>query len=845
VITVSFCFNVKNSRFVDDQIVFNTFGDFLEDIREGFVEAEHKEELPLFSLAEYSAPGARRCNQNVLRLHGLVLDVDKGSIDDLVRLQSTVEGYGHFSYTTFSHDPAVQAKMRFVLKVSRPVGIGEWASFWIRAVDFFQCLPLLDKSGCKDPARMFYISGGDPSKYICGGKDGPALDVDKILARTLPSGVEEPALDTFEEVLPEEARGEITPMLREYWWARLSNFCDEVRKRPYPGEAYDLKNHEVFAIARGIPHIIDKDKVERFIYAAHNRRYDKAAALGHDVEVHRHDAHAKIAKAIAEGMDKPWYPPAVEDIEGRPLTEIGLAERLVDQHGEDLGWVSEWQKWSVWTGKHWDTASGNELADGKMIEVIRKIPEESEAFEADRWEAKEHFESVENDPNVSAQTKGIAETKLKAIEAQMAQIQKFAIKSETAGKIAAGVKIARSSPVVLRHYEIYDQHPYVLNFRNGTVDLRDPGKLRPHRRSDYITKMINHDYDPKAVCPTVDRFIDEIMLGRKRLADFVWRLAGYTALGITSEQILIMCIGDGANGKSTLMNLFLDAFGQGVNGYGFSANSENLLTANGGGRHETWRMSMQAKRIVVCQEVAEGRTFNESLIKELTGSDVITGRKMRQDEWSFTPEFQLWLCANHMPHVRGTDEGIWRRLMVLPFDASFKGRKDPHMPDKLRREIPGFLARVVREAALYLQEGLQVPREVRVASEQYRREEDPLRPFLERYCAIERQEMVQPATLWAAYEKYAEESRNRVFHKRKVFFGAVEKRFKIHKRKGVRGFLGLRLLNHEERLARTPEIVLQRAEHDAKEREKAEAEKAESVPSSDGNKVVPLPKKSK
>lgn len=818
---------------MDDQIVRESFAAFLEDLKDpdGFVEAEHKEDLPLFSMAEYASPGARRCNQNVLRLHGLMIDVDRGSVDDIIKFQSTVAGYGHFSYTTFSHSD-VQVKMRTLVKVSRPVEIGEWASFWIRSMDFFGCLHLLDKTGCKDPARMFYAAGGDKEKFACSGHDGPALDVDKILARSLPSGIEEPALDNFAEVLPEEDRGEITPMLQEFWWAKLSNLCDDIRKRPYPGEMYDLKNHATFAIARGIPHIISKDKVERFLLRAHNARYAKAEALGHDVEATRFECHKEVMKAIADGMQRPWYPPRVEDIEARPLTEIGLAERLVDQHGDDLGWVSEWQKWSVWTGKHWDTASGNELAEAKMIEVIRRIPEEADVFEADRWEAKEHFESVEDDPNVSAQTKGAAETKLKALEKQMADIHKFAIKSETAGKIGAGVKISRSNPTVLKHYEVFDKNPYLLNFRNGTVDLRDPGKLMPHKRVDYLTKIAPHDLDPSAKCPTFDQFLDEVMIGRRRLIDFVWRLMGYTILGVTNEQILVMCIGDGANGKSTLMNFFLDAVGQGVSGYGFAANSENLLSSNGGGRHETWRMSLQAKRIVVCQEVAEGRTFNESLIKEMTGSDVITGRKMRQDEWSFVPEHQLWLCANHLPHVRGTDEGIWRRLMLLPFEASFKGRKDPKMPEKLRREIPGFLARLVREAALYIHEGLQVPREVRVASEQYRREEDPLGPFFERYCAIEPQEMAQPSVLWAAYERYAEESRNRVFHKRKVFFGAVEKRFRLVKREGTRGYIGLRLLNHEERLARTPEVRLQRAEHDRKER--AGASK---------NAVVPLPKK--
>lgn len=303
------------------------------------------------------------------------------------------------------------------------------------------------------------------------------------------------------------------------------------------------------------------------------------------------------------------------------------------------------------------------------------------------------------------------------------------------------------------------------------------------------------------------------------MVNFLWRLMGYTIVGVTTEQILVILHGDGANGKSTFLRVFLEMLGHGPNGYGFAAQSSNLLTSKGADQHSTWRMSLFGKRLVVCQEVEEGRTFAESQIKELTGDDLITGRKMRQDEWSFPPEFTPWLGCNSLPHIRGVDEGVWRRMLVIEWRASFRGREDRTMLKKLIAEIPGIWARVAREAVLWRERGLEVPEDVTNATAQYRKDQDPLREFFEKWCVLgEAETFVSSANLWHAYDEYCQESHQRTFHERKRFHAAVEKTatvlqslFHPHKTHGVRGFGGLRLKSAKERSDSSPHMQLQKA----------------------------------
>jgi putative DNA primase/helicase len=773
-----------------------------------------KDQLPLIIPAEFiTGDLVRRTAHNVLNITMGVLDLDKGSAADQKLTLEIVKTYGHFVHTSFSHDPNGQHKRRAFVKFSRPVAVTEWKAFFPRMLVHFQATAIADWK-CADPPHMYFVPGGDYAKYEAYGVDGPGLDVDEVLALALPEGVVEKKIENYQPDLPEDERGEIGDGLRELWEAKLTHLADDIEARPYPAPIYDLKVHQVFGLARGVPHIMSAERLRNVVTVALDRRYRTGDPDA--VAVDRAKSVEQIDKAITNGSMQPWYPPKSNVGHVRPFTEVGLAERLVDQHKQDIRWEPNWRSWVGWNGKYWSQDAGGEVVQKKMIETLREITKEASALAEDYVVAKKSYEAMKDDPNVSAELIVQTEFLYERLKKQLEEIEKFALRSETNSKVGGAIHLATCYPEVLTSHLQFNKNPWLVNFLNGTLDLRT-GELGPHRREDYITRIVPYAFDPDAECPSFNHFMDSFMCGNERLIKFLWRAMGYTACGVTDEQKILILYGDGANGKSTFLNLMLEVFGQGSTGYGMAANSENLLSNKGGSRHETWRMSLASVRFVPCQEVDEGRTLAESMLKELTGSDVITGRKLYQNEWSYKPEFTLWLAINHLPHVRGTDEGIWRRLCVIPCNASFKDAPDRDMPRRLAREIPGVWARIAREARLWLKERLVLPREIIVSNTLYRHEQDPLRDFVERWCITAGDAVETRPTLWAAYEEYCAEYKVRTFHERKRFYAALEKQHGTKKVHGERFFTGIRVKTPKERIESLPKAILQRA---LKEREK-------------------------
>lgn len=808
------CRFVDKSAFIDFQEADPDFSSFVASNLDPstFIPAEKKDELPLIVPAQFVAgPVVRRMNQNVLAVTMAVLDLDEGDDAAQQMVLGIVKTYGHFVHTSFSHDPSVSKyKRRAFVKLSRSVDITEWRAFFPRMIAHFRAQGIADKR-CADACHMYFVPGGNPEHYEAYGADGPGIDVDDVLAQPLPEGFEEPVLENYQELLPEEERGTIGDGLKELWNARLVHLIDAIENRPYPGPIYDLKVHQVFGLARGCPHIMSAERLRNSVVIALKRRMRNA--YGEDAEmapVYLEKSIEQVEKAIADGSMQAWWPPKVNEVVARALTEFGLAERLVDQHAQDIRWEPTWKAWLGWNGKYWSLEAGLEEVRRRMFRTIRSVTEEADALYHDYKVAQEHYESTSKDINVSDVVRGRAEFKLKMLEKQVEELFSFAVKAETFSKWSHAVSIASTLPGVITNFRDFNKQPWLLNFKNGTVDLRT-GEFRDHRRTDYLTRMIPYDYDANAECPRFDIFMRQFMQDNDRMINFLWRALGYSACGVTSEQKIFILHGDGANGKSTFLNLMLEIFGQGNTGYGMAVNSENLLSTKGSNKHETWRMSLAHVRLVGAQEVDEGRTFAESLIKELTGGDIITGRKLYQDEWSYKPEFTAWLSVNHLPHVRGTDEGIWRRLCVIPCDASFKDKPDRALPERLMQEAPGIWARIVKEARMWIKEGLVLPREIIAANALYRHEQDPLKDFVERYCVIEAEGSITRQTMWAAYEEYCTEYKTRTFHERKRFYAALEKQFAMKKVHGERFFSGVRLKTPKERIESSPKAIMMRA----------------------------------
>jgi len=419
---------------------------------------------------------------------------------------------------------------------------------------------------------------------------------------------------------------------------------------------------------------------------------------------------------------------------GRARTELGNSERLIARHGEDLRYFHGWRKWFVYDGKRWCLDDGGVVKE-KAKDTTRAIYEEAAA---------------END---TSERKALAD---------------HAKRSESRQRVEAMISLAESSVPV--QAEELDANPWLLNVKNGTVDLTT-GKLLEHRRENMITKLAPVEYDPAATAPTFEAFLERI-LPSEALRRFVQRAVGYAAIGIVSEEILTILCGVGANGKSTLANVLMDALGD----YAIQAAPELLLAKRGA--HPTELADLFGARFVASVEVDEGRRLAESLVKQLTGRDPIKARRMREDFWQFDPTHTVFLATNHRPEIRGTDHAIWRRIKLVPFEVTIpEGEQDKWLAEKLRKELPGILAWIVRGCLEYQRDGLGEPDEVTAATEGYRADQDVLAAFINECCVVRPDVWCKFADLYAAYTSWCEESNEHPEKKRRFGDSLTERGF--------------------------------------------------------------------
>jgi P4 family phage/plasmid primase-like protien len=395
---------------------------------------------------------------------------------------------------------------------------------------------------------------------------------------------------------------------------------------------------------------------------------------------------------------------------GYNLTDLGNSERFVTDHGGGVRYCYPWASWLVWTGTRWErdeTGKAQRLAKETVRAIYR---EASEAEDEDRRKA----------------------------------LAKHAARSESADKIRAMLELAKSEVPVSP--DELDAEPFLLNAKNGTIDLRT-GDLREHRREDLATKMAPVEYDPDARAPLWAATLERC-LPAEELRRFFKKLCGYAMSGDVSEHVLPVLYGTGANGKSTILNALLSIAGD----YGMQA-APDLLVAKKGG-HPTEVADLFGMRLVASIEVEDGRRLAESLVKQLTGGDKVRARRMRQDFWQFDPTHKVFMAANHKPEVRGTDLGIWRRIRLIPFTETIAPTdQDKQLPEKLRSELAGILAWAVEGCIEWQREGLQAPAEVRKATGAYRSEMDVIGAFLADECEIGNG---YKTSFKAVYERYSE-----------------------------------------------------------------------------------------
>lgn len=295
------------------------------------------------------------------------------------------------------------------------------------------------------------------------------------------------------------------------------------------------------------------------------------------------------------------------------------------------------------------------------------------------------------------------------------------------GPMTALLSSLQSEPGIATRASDWDANPLVLLTPGGVVDLRS-GRLRATKRTDLLSQCTA--VAPDRTCRPTRwlQFLDEITCGDHDLAEFLRRAIGMTLCGQKRDHVIMICNGIGANGKSQLIETLVEMLGD----YGTLA-MPNLLSARTQDAHPTELMQLRAARLVYCDEV-KGNKLDESKIKRMTGARSMTARGMNQDPQTFAVTWTVWADCNARPTIAGTDEGIWRRVRLVPFRAHFpesSPKRDPHLAAKLRAEMPGILAWAIDAAADYLRDGLGRSTTVTAATQEYRNDQDVLHEFLE------------------------------------------------------------------------------------------------------------------
>jgi putative DNA primase/helicase len=421
-------------------------------------------------------------------------------------------------------------------------------------------------------------------------------------------------------------------------------------------------------------------------------------------------------------------------------TDSANADAVVREHGRGFRYVLDWNAWLAWDGKRWDRAGARQRLIHFAMLTARTEHYATEGRLRVLYEARR-----------VAALQGAKDDKVEKKITDEQRLLKWHEQSQNSSKLEAVAKLLESRLQVT--LSELDRDPWLLNVLNGTLDLRT-AELRTHSQDDLITQIAHIEWNEHDRAPTWEAFVYGAMGGKLELVLYLQRLVGYSLTALTTEHLLAFFYGGGSNGKSTFVQAIREMLGE----YACAAPRELLFERKGSGEHATELARLYGKRMVACSEIGEHTILDEAKVKDLTGGDAISARRMREDYWDFRPTHTLFISGNHKPTVRGNDHGIWRRIRLVPWTVQVeKEAIDKDLPEKLRRELPGILRWCVQGCLEWQRIGLHEPDDVIEATKEYRSESDALGQFLVQYTVIETDARISRKALREKYESWCEE----------------------------------------------------------------------------------------
>ena len=395
--------------------------------------------------------------------------------------------------------------------------------------------------------------------------------------------------------------------------------------------------------------------------------------------------------------------------------DVGNARRLIGMYGPSLRYCHAFNKWLVWDSRRWALD------------------------ESDRVRELTH--------------RTMTEFAIQAVKANHEALTKFAAGCRRAARITNAMREAQ--PYLSIKPADLDTHPDLLNFMNGTVDLKT-GRSARHSPDHFITKLVHHDYNPEATCPTFHAFLARITANHPGLVDYLQKAFGYSLTGHTIGKAVFLLHGRGDNGKSTLLSTLLKLLEE----YAVLLQIDTLMVRQESNNTQADLADLRGARFAMTSETEEGQRLAEGKLKRITqGMGRIKATRKYENPVEFVESHKLWIDANHLPIIRGTDNAIWNRLHPIPFDVTIpKDEQDPELPDKLIREAEGILAWTVAGAVRWHAEGLGKPSDVQRAGESWRAQSDHIGRFLQETCITCEYAQAKARQLYQAYKTWAEES---------------------------------------------------------------------------------------
>ncbi|MDH2393351.1 phage/plasmid primase, P4 family [Streptomyces sp. HNM0663] len=414
----------------------------------------------------------------------------------------------------------------------------------------------------------------------------------------------------------------------------------------------------------------------------------------------------------------PWpepAPPAPLPVPERHRGHLRMAERFVAEHTDHLRHVHG-IGWHQWDGARW-------AVDEQRADVQAAVTTIKTALgELDRLDG----------PERTALFKDIR-------------------KSESATGIDGMVRIASALPPISTASKALDADPYLFNTPTGTVNLRT-GSVRANDRADLLTKVAGGHLAAEG--STEWRAFLARILPDQEVRRFVQRLFGYAMFGKVTEHVMPIFTGTGANGKGTLRDAVMAAFGD----YAIEVDPA-LLMESKHERHGAFKMRLRGARLAFCSETEKGRRFAEATMKRLVGGDPIEANLMHRNPITFDPSHTLVMLTNFLPAVSGDDPAVWRRILVVPFDVTIpEHERDPGLPDRLRAAAPSVLAWAHEGWRDYQAQGLNPPEAVRVRTAAYQAASDVLARFLDERALITPHGAVKARDLFTAWSRWCAEN---------------------------------------------------------------------------------------